>query len=220
MKILTFCMTYRLEPEVVSSLARQEGVDFFDTFFTKDNPHDGEKRGQYRNMMINWMKMQEVALSQKYDKVWMVESDTIPPIDALKKLLEVDAPIVSGLYASRHGIFSPNVMRKDNCPGLGAIMTWPEVQKDWGKTIECSGGATGCVLIDKSVLGGYKFDMEAYNDIWGEKTAQSIDVPFMEFCWKNGFKQMARLDVICGHKRPDGKVIWPDEKMGYRIANA
>jgi hypothetical protein len=209
MKILTFCMTYRLEEKVVNSLARQTGVDFFDTYFTNDNPHDGEKRGQYRNMMINWVKMQEVALSQNYEKVWIVESDTIAPLDALKKLLEVDAPIVSGLYASRHGRFEPNVMRKDNCPGLGAVMTWEEIAKDWGKTIECSGGATGCLLVDRSVLEKYVFDTEAYNEIWGEKCAASIDVPFMEFCWKSKFKQMARLDVICDHKRPDGMIVRP-----------
>ncbi len=99
-------------------------------------------------------------------------------------------------------------------------MTWDEILPHWEETIECSGGATGCVLIDRSVLEGYKFDMEAYNEFWGEKTAQSIDVPFMEFCYKNGFKQMARLDVICGHRRPDGIIVWPDKEKGYRFANA
>ena len=199
-------MTYRLEEKVVNSLARQTGVDFFDTHFTRDNPYEGQKRGQQKNMMLNWVKMQK--MSRDYDKVWIVESDTVPPIDGLSKLLKVDAPVVTGLYASRHEPFSPNLLRKDNCPGVGAVMTWAEVIKDWGNIVEVSGGCTGCLLIDRSVLDAFEYSEDDFIEHLNSSSSFP-DLPFMEFCWKNGFKQMARLDVICDHVRPDGMIVRP-----------
>jgi hypothetical protein len=208
MRILTFCPTYHLRPKAIDAIVRQQGVEFYDTFFTNDNPFLGEVRGQYANMALNWNKMRKMALEEGYQKVWMCEDDTIPPLDALKKLLEVDAPVVTGLYASRHYGHPPNIHRKDDCPGLGAIMTWEEILAVWGQTIPCSGGATGCILIDTEIFKEFEFIVDS---------SHGPDVPFMWHCFKTGIKQMARLDVVCGHQQPCGDIIWPDEKTGFRI---
>jgi hypothetical protein len=171
--------------------------------FTRDNPHtDGNV---LLNCQLNYEKMRQVVLSQGYQKVWVVESDTIPPLDALKKLLEVDASVVSGLYALRRGECRPNVRNTTT----RSMFTWKELKAVWGETIETSGGCMGCVLIDRSALQDFCFiDKQNFS---------APDVPMMEWHWHHKFKQMARLDVICGHKRPSGEILWPDKEQGYII---
>lgn len=198
-------MTYQgPDVEVVNALTRQKGVDF-DVHFTRDNPHLGEPFGQYKNMMLNWQKMQR--LSRYYDKVWLVESDTIPPDDALEKLLETDGGVVNGLYASRYDPYSPSARKRVREP-----FSWEELKPLIGQTIKVASSGTGCSLIDRSILDRYSLDMEGYNTpeavpYW--KT--QIDLLFSTWCNENGVEQKVRLDVLCGHRRADGKILWPQD---------
>jgi hypothetical protein len=145
-----------------------------------------------------------------YDKAWILEEDMIAPKDALKKLLEVDAPVVSGYYMLRHGNPSSNIF-------LG--MTGVSKAKDLARmypndeTIETVGGAMGCLLLDRSVLENCSFILK-------ENCAPDTD--FMAWCVRNKIKQMARLDVKCGHIRADGKVLYPDNtnENGWRLESA
>jgi hypothetical protein len=203
MKILTFCPTYRLEPEVVDALARQTGVEYFDTMFTHDNPYDSVIGGYYKNIQINYEKMRDVALFMGYDKVWIVEADTIPPVDALSKMLAVSAPVVTGLYVLRHGQLLPNVFKGTKDWAMFNQMTWEDVASEWGNVVDSSGGCMGCLLVDTEVLKGFHF-------VTHEKYAP--DVPFMEYCVKNRIPQKAHLGVACGHKGPDGTIYWPTQK--------
>ena len=142
-----------------------------------------------------------MVVDEGYDKVWMVESDTIPPLDALEKLLAVDAPVVSGLYALRHGSNVPNVWRwGETLNALGGVMSWKDVERDWGKVVRTTGGCQGCVVADRSAIEGFSF-------ILGKE--QSPDVPWMEYCFHSGIKMMADLSVICGHKEPNGNILDP-----------
>ena len=85
MKILVFCPTApRIEPEVVNAIFNQKGVEYFDVMFTRDNPYCYELREAMKNVQLNYEKMRRIVLSEGYQKVWVVESDTIPPEDALK----------------------------------------------------------------------------------------------------------------------------------------
>ncbi len=213
MKLLTFSPRATIyDPRiVVERILAQEKVEFFDVLFTYDNPHGSTWFGSYKNIQMNYEKMRQTALQGGYDKVWVVESDTIPPTDALSMLLEVEAPIVSGLYALRHGTPYPNLMRMGKTPNVGGAMAWKDIQDHWGETIEVSGGCMGCLLIDKNVLLDFSFNTG---------TDQAPDGPFMEHCYQNKVKQMARLDVICGHVKPNGEVLWPDKDQGYRIEGA
>ncbi|MGB8644036.1 MAG: hypothetical protein WCF84_02275 [Anaerolineae bacterium] len=169
---------------------------------TRDNPYGAAWREVYRNIQLNYEKMRRVALAEDYSAVWVVESDTIPPRDALAKLLAVDAPIVSGLYALRHGSGIPNLMQYGCSPGAGSAMRWEAIGALGTQTIPVSGGCMGCLVIRRPVLERFQF-------ITSSRGAP--DVPLMEFCWTNGFRQMARLDVRCGHKQPDGAILWPED---------
>jgi hypothetical protein len=208
MKILGFCPTARLEVEVVDALVNQVGVQFFDLMFTYDNPHVAE-RELLRNCVIAYAKMRRIAVQEGYDKVWIVESDTIPPKDALKKLLEVDADIVTGLYAHRHGLNRPNIMLPTaNKNDFGPYSEWPDILANWGRVIEASGGCFGCLLIDKKTLADFDFEIDR---------ASSPDTDFMTHCQQKGFKTKAHLGVVCGHKSPEGDIYWPDKNQGVRI---
>ena len=217
MRVLIFCPTApRLEPEVVNSIFSQQGVEFFDVIFTRDNPLAESWTDYYKNIQINYEKMKRMALAEGYQKIWIVESDTIPPKDALRKLLEVPAPVVSGLYGLRHGEPVPNLMRGGNemrMPDVGSALKWQEIYSQKENVIQVSGGCMGCLLIETEILRDFSFMMEYRG---------APDVPLMQYLWRSKIQQMARLDVQCGHKKPNGEIIWPDRNntQGYRIERA
>jgi hypothetical protein len=117
--------------------------------------------------------------------------------------------VIYGLYLLRH--FKPvlNALRSVNSRWPDASLTmFPEIVKrakaqGW---IEVSGVGFGCTLIRRKVL--EKLDMRR-SEIGGHP---SPDMPFAADCMRNGFKQICRFDVICGHIKPDGDVLIPFER--------
>lgn len=189
MKLLLFCPTVpRLKGAVVESLLSQ--AEFTDVLFTRDNPYQTHVR---RNIQLNYEKMRRMVLAE-YDKVMIVENDMLLPPGAVKKLLEVDAPIVSGLYVLRHGAHVANVMRTPGDP-----FSWRELARS-PSVIETQGGCMGCLLVDKSAL-DFPFVLDG---------SEAPDMPWMRHC-VGKHKMMARLDVQCGHREPDGNVLWPKD---------
>lgn len=209
MRILTFTTALRLEPEVVGALERltnQRG-DYIDTLVSRDNPYPALDRGEYKNMCLNYEKARRIAVNEGYSKVWFIESDTIPPPDALEKLLSVDAQVVSGLYVLRHGVNQPNVFMPDERPSLLGCYPWDFVKSHWGEVVPMSGGCTGCVLVDVETLKDYCF----------KEDGSVPDMRWMLYCIEKGYKQMAHLGVVCGHKDPSGNILWPDKETGWRV---
>lgn len=208
MRILVYtpCADGRNDPqaETRDAIFTQRVNDvYFDVMFSFDNPHTTTWHEVYRNIQLNYEKMRRIALAENYDAVWVVESDVIPPSDALAKLIEIDAPIVSGVYCLRHGTGIPNLMRYGNMPGIGSAYEWMDLRRFRNKNqniIEVSGGCMGCLLIRRTVLERFEFILTSRG---------APDVPLMEFCWQNGYKQLARLDVVCGHKQPNGTILMP-----------
>jgi hypothetical protein len=190
----------------------QKKVEFFDTHFTNDNPYLYEQRGQYKNMMLNWRKMEHLVKTGDYDKVWLVEDDTIPPDDALSKLLEIDAPVVSGLYASRYPPFRPSMYKTRD-----AQYKWEELKELWGKSLEISGNGTGCMLIDRKVFDSYTIPTEGFFDETSKYREYQMDSLISHHCLENGIKHVGRLDVLCGHVKSDGDIVWPDKENGFII---
>jgi hypothetical protein len=152
--------------------------------FSYENP---EIEG-YGNVQIQYEKMRKLVL-EKYDRVWIVEQDMIVPPDALEKLLAVDADVVSGYYRLRHGHDKTNLFSI-----TGRTLRTNE------SIVSIGGGAMGCLLVRKRVLEGFSFILSR---------PVCPDGEFMAHCRKNNFSQVARLDVICGHQKPDGEIIYP-----------
>lgn len=193
-RVLIACPTYRLEPETVDAIFTQDWKGECDVMFTRDNPIHHDKKDH----LYNYVKLRDVFLRGNYDYLWIVESDVIPPTHALRSMLEVNAPIVTGVYMLRRGQAIINIMVN----GLGnPISNHPDMLKaSWGKVIDCKGCGFGCLLLDRSTVEWWKPRLgEACHCDWTFVT-DAIDA-------KLTYK--AHLGVICGHKRPDGVVLLP-----------
>ena len=204
-KTLIFCPTARLEPETVRSIFAQK-LEGMDVMFTFDNPITNKSRTLYRNIQYNYEKMRTLALERGYQRVFIIESDIILPSNALELLMSVNAPAVTGLYVLRHGVYVPNLGQYTRTQNLGTAMDWTDIVANWGKVIEVSGGSMGCLLLDTAVLRNFSFYVS---------DDDTHDMALMRHIWKSGYKHMAHLGVVCGHKRPDGIILWPDKECGY-----
>jgi hypothetical protein len=208
-RVLVFCpIGGKLEPETRDAIFAQEGVEFCDVMFTRDNFYSPVGSNAGLNIQHAYQKMKKIVLENGYDKAWICEADMIPPKDALVKLLEIDAPVVTGLYMLRHGSPVTNLMKiTKDLEGYSQT----EIREMWGKTVKVGGGCMGCVLIDRTVL-------ERFSFITQDQAAP--DIPFMQLCVENKVEQIARLDVICGHKKPTGEILYPDRENIVRIERA
>jgi hypothetical protein len=196
----------------LASVCGQDFDGYTDWLITQDNPYDGNY--VYGNVQLAYEKMKRVALAEQYDAVWIVEADTIPPADALSKLVETldaGADVVSGLYVLRHGANAPNLFRAERSPELGSGLSWAELAPVWGQTIRVSGGCMGCVLARPEAL-DFNFEM-GFTD--GPRM-RAPDMAWMRHNWSAGRVTLARLDVRCGHKDVDGTILMPAQQGAER----
>jgi hypothetical protein len=219
-KILLFCPTYKLASgelavhketlESIEKLTIPDGVEL-EVEISTNNPNKitGNSKQDHENTLYQYRYARQRILSGDYDYLFTVEHDMIIPEDALTKMLATDADVIYGLYLLRH--FKPvlNALRSVNSRWPDASLTmFPEIVKKakaqgW---IEVSGVGFGCTLIKRRVL--EKLDMRR-SEIGGHPCP---DMPLAADCMRNGFKQICRFDVICGHIKPDGDVLIPFER--------
>lgn len=205
--VLVFCPTYRLEPETVRAIFEQDAQIAQDVWFARDNPcghADGE--ADRANILYNVLKARTLVLEHPgYEALWLVESDILPPRDALRKLLACEGDTASGLYAMRHSDPHSNCLRAQG--DSLSVIEWAELRPRWGETIPTDGTCHGCLLIRRHVLEQVSFRLHEDNPPdWG----WMLDVKAA------GFSQVCDTSIICGHKRPDGTVLWPGrERVEY-----
>lgn len=185
-RTLIFCPTAGLDARTINGILAQKDSGYTDVVFTRDNPYDADGGEVFRNIQLNYEKMRRIALDYKYDRVWIVESDMIIPDDALARLSEVDADVVSGVYILPT---KPTRLNLVNPKGDSGV-------------VECGGGSMGCLLIKTKVLEDFSFILD---------DPFPPDVALMEYCRKQRFKQMGHWGVVCGHIGKDGKVLWPSK---------
>jgi hypothetical protein len=208
-RVLVVCPTYRLEPETVHRIFALKWGGAIDFYFTRDNPYPATVKRGYANIWHNLTKARSHFLKGNYDAMLIVESDMVPPADALEKLSRIDADVAGGLYMMRHGTPVANafihVIAQD-APG-----TWipqNELASEWGNVVQTNGVCFGCTLIHRRVVEAIPFTMHE---------AAAPDWPFMTDCNKQGVVTVCDLSVECGHIRPDGVTIWPDRENGWRL---
>ena len=141
-----------------------------------------------------------------FTHLFFVDSDTVPPADAIKKLLAHDKEMVSGVTPILHY----DKQRKawgtlDNCfksytrDAENKIIKTHAVERDTGlQQIEKCGGS--CLLIKREVFEKmqkpyFKF---LYNEDGTEPT-KSEDLYFCERAIEAGFKIYCDTSVICNH---------------------
>ena len=220
MKILLFCPTYKLANgelairnetlESISEIKVPEGVELEVEISTNNpNPITRKREVDHENTLHQYRYARQRILDGDYDYLFIVEHDMIIPEDALVKMLATDADVVYGLYLFRQGKPLLNAARAVNSKWPDMSLTnFPEIVKKAREQgwIEVSGFGFGCTLIRRKVL--ETFEMRR-NEVVGSPCP---DMPFAADCMRNGFKQVCRFDVICGHIKPNGDILIPFER--------
>lgn len=192
-RILVFCPTARLELETLQALTAQTYAGRLDALLTRDNPY----AAPFANILYNYQKMRTVMLAGEYAAVWIIESDVIPPADALARLLADPGDTVGGVYALRHGEPQPNLYKR--AQGGLTPWTWEDVAAMTPHVVDVDGASLGCLLVRRHVLARVRFRAGGTN---------ACDWAFMQDVGAVGFRQTADLSLRCGHKRPDGVILW------------
>lgn len=243
MRVLALTPTARLESGTTEFLlstrlrvqrGEVEGVSSFDILLTTDNPHpalpvqEGGDGGR-ANILHNYQKGRAVALAGGYDAVLVVESDIIPPPDALDKLaalLRDRADVAYGLYLFRphderrmedkRYVWTVNVyerpkggtktMKPGSCLNTGSSVSlkgrYSQALRD--RIVPCSGGGLGIVLARREVFERVEFRTKG-------RDGAHCDTYWNTDVWRAGFEQWADMSVVCAHVTPSGKTLWPPE---------
>ncbi len=156
----------------------------------------------------------------RYDAMLVIESDIIPPPSTLHRLAALDADVAYGTYMFRvheynlgakpvvnlyHRYKVPNGRARNIGKSLSLIDgAWPPAERG---PIEVSGAGFGCVLIKRHVL--EEIDFRTLNPDLTPMV--HCDMWFTQDAWTTGCEMLADTRVICGHKTPEGEVLWPPE---------
>ena len=129
-----------------------------------------------------------------YDYLWFIDADTLPPIDALKLLIDQDAPIISGIVnVGRRGSYGPietvpAVMDKGD-DGYHSVGYESGVHR-----VDVCGAA--CMMVRRDVFETLPFPFFTEQP-WGKMRGE--DLRFCIDAGKHGFNTYAHFDVRCYH---------------------
>jgi len=213
MRVLVFCPTHRgPEPETVEAILRLRWGDGFDVMFSFDNPvsteseTDADRFGSAgrANILYNYRKARKATLDGGYGALLTIEQDIIPPSDTIARLILADADIAYGLYAFRTSRPVLNAYRyvvNDGWPDESLSLHPEELRRSWGRVVRVTGLGLGCTLIRRHVLERIDFE---------QMDSAHCDWALARDALRHGYMLKCDMNVACGHKRPDGVILWPD----------
>ncbi len=177
--------------------------------FAFDNPEPVASDGRFEpggraNILYNYRKARKAALEGGYGALLTIEQDIIPPSDTIARLVTAEADIAYGLYAFRTSRPVLNAYRwvmNDGWPDESLSLHPAELRKAWGGIIRVTGLGLGCTLIRRHVL--ERIDFQPLD------TAH-CDWALARDALRRGYMLKCDMNVVCGHKRPDGVILWPD----------
>lgn len=173
---------------------KDKGVSFYPTVGV--SPTD-----QARNEIV------ETLLSSDFTHLLFIDSDTIPPIDGLDRLLAHKKDIVSGITP----IIEHDKDRKNDSSGF--YKKWNAVTLDDKHTepykglIRIRGVGSSFILIKREVFEKmpkpwYRFK---YEDDSGKPIVVGEDIHFIIKAIALGYMPYADTDIVCGHHKG---IIW------------
>lgn len=128
-----------------------------------------------------------------------VDSDTIPPIDALDRLLAHDLPIVSGLTPIVElNEETGEYYRKWNCVGMDEQHMKPDTGLN-----QCKGAGGSCILIKREVFEKMKapYFRFVYSDDNGKNICVSEDIYFIVNALSKDIKTYCDTSIVCRHNK-------------------
>ncbi len=153
---------------------------------------------------------------EEYTHLFFIDSDTVPPAMALKKLLAADRDIISAL--------TPIVEHDDNFkvePGRTSDFDTGGFYRKWnwlgmddhrirpytGGIVPVKTGGSSCVLIKREVFAKIKqpYFRFVYEDDNGKQTCVSEDIYFFTKALAAGVQSFVDTSVVCRHFKP---ILW------------
>jgi GT2 family glycosyltransferase len=139
--------------------------------------------------------VREYAINKGYDHVWFVDTDVVPPEDALSKLISRNKHIVAGLCLVSTNIegsqkVTPNIYLSDKDEQCIKPLNTHEVMNNDLIEISCAG--FGCVLLSR----------DAFSNVpirYFEGNMAGEDMAFFTDAKEKGFKAFADNSVKCKH---------------------
>jgi hypothetical protein len=214
-KILVFCPTYKrhdgtlaIHPDTSASIDALEYGEHEVTRWISADDHEDKTGNVYRQ----YCRAVERVKDESFDAVLFIEHDMIVPPDCLIKMAGTDAEVVYGVYLFRHAKPTLSAFRNVGTSGLDQPLTMfsHELEQAQKAIIwPVSGLGFGCTFIHAGV-----FDRVTLRK---PDNGNYPDGPFADDCARRGVKQVARFDILCGHIRPDGYVLWPFSQGGFSM---
>jgi len=136
-------------------------------------------------------KLAKQAIKMGAEWTMWFDSDMIFPPETMIKLLEHNAPIVSGAYFRRSPPY--HLVAFDECDTKNR--KWTDLKLPT-ETVSCGGVGFGCVLVKTDVL----FDVAAKFQTWFEPMNGFGED--LSFCWRArecGYDILLDPSVSCGH---------------------
>lgn len=136
-------------------------------------------------------KLAKQAIKMGADWTMWFDSDMIFQPDTMIKLLEHNAPIVSGAYFRRSPPY--HLVAFDECDTKNR--KWTDLKLPT-ETVKCGGVGFGCVLVKTEVL----FDVAAKFQTWFEPMNGFGED--LSFCWRArecGYDILLDPSITCGH---------------------
>ncbi len=156
----------------------------------------------------------EEALKVNSRYIWFIDDDTVPPIDAARKLMYVldqeeakgsDVMVCGGVYCVKQDPPQPLVFMS---PNAGPHWKWRA-----GDVFECWGLGTGCMMIRAEIF-------KHLEKPWFKTTSEvgfteTDDLYFCSKVAKAGFKIMCHGGVLCRHWDMKNGLIYTLPKKSY-----
>jgi hypothetical protein len=146
-------------------------------------------------------KAADVALEIKAKYLWFVDDDTIPPPNALRRLVYIlenypEIAVCGGIYVTKSDPTQPVVFRGS---GLGSFWRWKA-----GDVFEVTSMGAGCMLIRTSVFKElekpwFSFVQKVSYDSAVPGQLTSEDVGFCNAVREKGYRVFAHGGVLCDH---------------------
>jgi hypothetical protein len=245
MRVLIYTPTYRLEPQTVNAalgLQRAWADQGYacDWMIERDNPFPRENDPRaFRNIHHSYTKLTKIVRgTDLYDAVLILESDIVPPADALTEMhacmKETGADVVYAPYVFRgYSIEEKRIMKAHGRRPHYRVNIATRLTPKAG---DCRN--TGD-LLDSDVSGMLREKRHAYASRFYPcsgaglgcvlvKTDVLRQVPFTlnqpgheglgglhcdaywnDAVWRAGYEQYGAMRVICGHVDEDGEILYP-----------
>lgn len=127
--------------------------------------------------------------NKQYSHIFFLDSDTEPPLDVIDRMLELDEPLVTGLY--------PVLMQT----GVKwAILNYVDEAYRFAAQVDdyCDAAGAGCLMIRRDL-----FDKIAWPwFLWVNRedgTQMGEDIHFFDKCCEAGYRTRVAKDVVCSH---------------------